>query len=230
MQGMAKETYQERKVREAKQARAVDPEKSTPAESKTAPIESSEPSGPKGAPFVQRGIDAPSPDRGSYPLTPDGLIDWSTLKGKNKERLLAALKNDPEVARLAGREVSKEEIFAFTEKDAQEILEFLSEGNAFAVHFVFKKKGLAIDPDILGQAFQVPADSRLTERGARLMNRYSNEFVRKHADLFMFFSGYMKMVKAQAQAAVIMQLQRNASRTVEAQPQAAKPNGAEARQ
>lgn len=182
------------------------------------------------APFVQRGADKPVTDRASFPVTPDGKIDWNVLKGKNKERVLVALRNDPEVARLAGKDVAEEEIFSFTEQDAREVLEFLSEGNAFAVHFVFKKKGFQIDPDILGQAFQVPSDNRLTKRGAILMNRYSNAFIRQHADLFMFFSGYMKMVKAQAQAAVIAQLTRNASQTVETPVQPQAKNGAEARQ
>lgn len=177
--------------------------------------------------FVPRnqGEDAPkTKERVSFAVTDDGRVDWDTLKGKNRDKVTAIFKSDPEIARLAGvRAAEVEDLFSFTPEKVQPLLRVLGQVNSWATQFVFTRKGMPIDPDILDRAFQFdPKDEKqLSEMGANLANRYSSEWMRQHAELIVFLTLYMKCVYEQTKAAVIMQIQRSQQPT----PQPVRPNG-----
>jgi hypothetical protein len=177
------------------------------------------------AAFVPRGEAVSGGSRASFGLKEDGTIDWDSLKGKNRDKVVAALRNDPQVAKLSGRDTPAGEVFQFQPSDARAALNMLTEANQFAVSFVFKKKGLPIDGDILAQSFTFPVETEkeLCDRGAKLLNRYSSDWMRKHADLVIFFAVYIDCVKTQAITAATLQFQRNAHKQQRAT--AVEPNG-----
>jgi len=197
------------------------------AEPQTIAEPTADESGPKPAAFITR-PDAESKgtkERVGFNVTADGKADWGSMQKRSKEKLAAVIKNDPEFAKMLGRSESPDEpAFAWTQKDILLALRKMNQMNAVATRFVFARfKGIQLDPDICAQAFQMrPEDEKeLSERGCRLANRYSTEWMRKHADLILFISVYLDSVGTQAASALMMQFDRNARRAAAVQNQSA---------
>lgn len=181
------------------------------SEQLTRPVEP-EPTG-----FVQRaGAEEakPAKRRLSIGLKDDGTLDIESMRGKTRTEVREFLSNPDNFAALgiAVQPQSEESLFKFTEKDAESALNFLNGSNAWATAFFLKRfKGFEIHPQVLERAFVIPEPQKqdLKERGARLMNRYSSEWMRRHADLVFFVLGYLDVVKLQALTAITMQSQIN---------------------
>jgi hypothetical protein len=165
--------------------------------------------------FVSRGDnkeDEPKKNRLSFNLTDDGKIDAGSLKGANRQRVKEFLANSKNFAALGIAAPSDEIQAEFTEADARTAIGFLNGLNAGATAFVLKRfKGFEISPQVLERSFQIPpeAEKELTQRGAKLLNRYSTGWMREHADLIFFCTTYIDVVKTQVVTAIMLQAQLN---------------------
>ena len=170
-----------------------------------------EPSG-----FVPRAnaAEAPRKKRISFNLTDEGRLDTDSLRTDNRGKLEEFFRDPANWSGLGVGPAPSADAAeaAFTDQDARQALRFLNGVNAGATAFILKRfKGIDLSPEVMNAAFAVPAqiESELCQRGARLMNKYSTNWMREHADLVLFAALYFDLVKTQVISAYLLQMQLN---------------------
>jgi hypothetical protein len=186
---------------------------------------------------------APTQNRISIPLTPDGTIQWDSIRGSTKERLLAVIDRDTDVnpdqwgELAAGSETTTAEdvagMPAITEANVREGLDLLSKANGLAMrmacasfvkHPVLRDRNgkpvpLVLDLDIVTGAFTLTAEqhAELDPRALRLAQKNAPEWLKKNLDLYMLVGMYLKFTADNASKAMVAQVQRDVQKAVAAQ-------------
>jgi hypothetical protein len=178
--------------------------------------------------FVQREIDEPregsKADRISLKLKDDGLVDWDSHRSDTKEKIVAALKNDPVVLRALGLGVPE----GITEENAHAALKGLAQVDAILVSIVMKFGfKMPLDPPAL-EAFEFTRSQldEMVPRAARIANKYATGAVLKYQDEIALVGMFGMYLSEQIKKAVMVQAMINAAKRARIPEVQAVPEGA----
>lgn len=174
----------------------------------------------------------------SIPLASDGNIDWSSVRPSTASTFLNLIENDPKIrehiAELngsGGGDDAPDLFGGITQENVKAGLDILSQVNALvfrigAARFMKspvlrdannRPLPLVIEPDILEKSFSLTEEQHkeLDPRATKIVQKYSGnmpEWAKKHLDVIMFVSMYLKYTSANAQAAIVGQIGRDQTR------------------
>jgi hypothetical protein len=196
------------------------------------PTNASEPIEQQTEAFVTRNVDEPEgrAERISIKLKEDGAVDWDSMRGETREKVVSAFANDPEALRLIGL---KSTILptgqGITEENAKAALQALASVDRMLVPLVLRVTlKVKIEPQVAAQCFAFNEDQlkEMSPRAARLANKYSSAAILKYQDEIALLGMFGLYLSEQVKSAIVMQTMINMQRkheTVQTMPEGFTP-------
>jgi|SRR5579859_1963651 len=153
--------------------------------------------------------EVPKGERFSFPLTPEGKIDFSSMRDKSREKMKSLL-SDPEVAQILGGSASPAaEVQMFHPAIVSGLYDMVGVMEATMLPMFFPK----VPPEIFKQVFTYTPQEKelLIPPTTRVLNKYAASWMIKYQDEIALGTLLVSMTVAKVNAAVMLSKMQQAA-------------------